>query len=163
MAITENHPLSLTFQSKSLILLTTKVLVLSLLDIMQDNEADFTLTFRGLCEAALSPKLEDSLRHLFKDAGAYNKWATNWRVCMSREAKVPDDRLELMHQANPAVIPRNHRIEQAIEAAVDQEDYGPFEKLLEVLSSPYKELEGLREYMLHPKPEEHVLQTFCGT
>jgi len=46
---------------------------------------------------------------------------------------------------------------------VDQEDYGPFEKLLEVLSSPYKELEGLREYMLPPKPEEHVLKTFCGT
>ena len=77
---------------------------------------------------------------------------------LSREAKAPDDRVELMHQANPAVIPRNHRIEQAIEAAVDQEDYGPFEKRLEVLSSPYEELEGLREYMLHPKPKEHVPQ-----
>ena len=69
-----------------------------------------------------------------------------------------------MHQANPAIIPRNHRIEQAIKAAaVDQEDYGPFEKLLEVLSSPYEDLEGLREYMLPPKPEELVLQTFYGT
>ena len=83
-----------------------------------------------------------SLRHLFKDAGAYDKWATNWRVHLFREAKAPDERVELMHQANPAVIPRNHRIEQAIEATVDQEDYGPFEKLLEVLSSPY---EGLRD------------------
>ena len=55
------------------------------------------------------------------------------------------------------------RIEQAIKAAVDQEDYGPFEKLLKVLSSPYEQLDGLREYMLPPKPEEHVLQTFCGT
>ena len=73
-----------------------------------------------------------------------------------------DERVELMHQANPAIIPRNHRIEQAIEAAMDQEDYGPFEKLLEVLSSPYEELEGLRKYMLPPKPEEHVLQTFCA-
>ena len=43
---------------------------------------------------------------------------------MSREAKAPDDRLELMYQANPAIIPRNHLIEQAIEAALDQEDYG---------------------------------------
>ena len=111
---------------------------------IQDNEADFTLTFRGLCEAALSPELEGSLRHLFKDAGAYDKWATNWRVRLSGEAKAPDERVELMHQANPAIIPRNHRIEQAIEAALDQEDYGPFEKLLEVLSSPYEELEGLR-------------------
>ena len=68
-----------------------------------------------------------------------------------------------MHQANPAIIPRNHRIEQAIEITVDQEDYGPFEKLLEVLSSPYVELEGLRKYILPLKPEEHVLQTICGT
>ena len=146
-----------------MILLTTKVLVQSLLDTIQDNEADFTLTFRGLCDAALSPELEGALRHLFKDAGAYDKWATNWRVRLSREAKAPDDRFELMHQANPAVIPRNHRIEQAIEAAVDQEDYGPFEKLLEVLSPPYEVLEGLMEYMVPPKPEEHVPQTFCGT
>ena len=102
-----------------MILLTTKVLVQSLLDTIQDNEADFTLTFRGLCGAAWSPEREGSLRHLFKDAGAYDKWATNWRVRLSREAKAPDDRFELMHQANPAIIPRNHRIEQAIEAAVD--------------------------------------------
>ena len=68
-----------------------------------------------------------------------------------------------MHQVNPAVIPRNHRIEQTTEATVNQEDYGPFEKLWEVLSSHYEELEGLKEYKLPPKPEEHVLQTFCET
>ena len=88
----------------------------------------------------------------FRLISSYDKWATNWRVRLSCEAKAPDDRGELMHQANPAIIPRNHRIEQAIEAAVDQEDYGPFDKLLEVLSSPYEELEGLRQYMLAPKP-----------
>ena len=110
----------------------------------------------------MSPELEGSLLHLFKDAGAY-EWGTNWRVRLSRKTKALDERVELMLQANPAVIPRNHRIKQAIETAVGQEDYGPFEKLLEVLSSPYEELEGLREYMLPPKPEEHVLQTFCGT
>ena len=87
---------------------------------MQDNEADFTLTFRRLCEAALSPEREGSLRHLFKDAGAYDKWGTNWRVRLSREAKAPDERVELMHQENLAIIPRKHRIEQAIEATVDQ-------------------------------------------
>ena len=122
-----------------------EALIQSLLDTIQDNEADFTLTFRRLCEAALNPEREGSLRHLFKDAGAYDKWATNWRVRLSRETKAPDERVELMHQANPAIIPRNHRIEQAIETAVGQEDYGPFEKLLEVLSSHYEELEGLRE------------------
>ena len=91
-----------------------EALIQSLYDIMQDNEADFTLTFRGLCDAALSPERGGTLRHLFKDAGAYDKMATNWRVRLSREAKAPDGRVELMHQANPAVIPRNHRIEQAM-------------------------------------------------
>ncbi len=91
---------------------------------------------------------------------ACDKWATNCLIRLSREAKATDERVELMHQANPAIIPRNHCIEQAVEAAMDQEDYVPFEKLLEVLSSTYEELEGLREDMLLPKPEEHVLQTF---
>ena len=78
----------------------------------------------------MSPEREGSLRNLFKDAGAYDKWATNWRVHLSREAKAPDDRLELMHQANPAVIPRNHRIEQAIEAAVDPRGLRPLREAL---------------------------------
>ena len=120
-----------------------EALIQSLLVSIQDNEADFTLTFRRLCEAALNPEREGSLRHLFKDPGAYDKWATNWRVRLSREKKAPDERVDLMHQTNPAIIPRNHRIKQAIETAVGQEDYGPFEKLLEVLSSPYDEQRDL--------------------
>ena len=82
---------------------------------------------------------------------------------MSREIKTPDDHFELMRQANPAVIPRNHRVEQALAAAVEEGNYEPFEKLVEVLSSPYVEPAGHKEYILPPKPEEHVLQTFCGT
>jgi len=138
-------------------------LVQSLLDTMQENEVDFTLTFRKLCNTVLVPEREGSLRCLFKDARAYDKWDLNWRVRMSREVKMPDEHFELMRQANPAVIPRNHRVEQALEAAVENADYGPFEKLMEVLSSPYEETMINTEYMLPPKPEEHVLQTFCGT
>ena len=70
---------------------------------MQDNEADFTLTFRRLCEAVMSPEREGSLRQLFKDAGANDKWATNWRVRLSLETKVPNERVKLMHQVNPAL------------------------------------------------------------
>ena len=68
-----------------------------------------------------------------------------------------------MHQTNPEIIPRNHRIEQAIEAAVDQEDYDPFEKLLEVLSSPYEELEGLRKYMLPQNQKNMFYRHFAQT
>ena len=120
---------------------------------MQDNEADFTLTFRRLCEAALNLERECSLRHLFKDAGAYDKWVTNWRVRLSSESKAPDEGVELMHQANPAVIPRNYRIEQAMKLPWIKRITAPSKKLLEVLSSPYEELKGLRGYMLPPKPE----------
>ena len=83
---------------------------------------------------------------------------------MSREAKTLDERVELMHQANPAIIPRNHIVlSRASKLPWIKRITGPFEKLLEVLSSPYEELDGIREYMLPPKPEELVLQTFCGT
>ena len=112
------HHLSFEEISRKLGLFTSesedKALIQSLLDIMQDNEADSTLTFRGLCEAALSLEREGLLRHLFKDAGTYDKWDTNWRVHLSLEAKTPEEHVELMHQKNPTVIPRNHRIEQVI-------------------------------------------------
>ncbi len=140
-----------------------KALVQSLLDTMQENEADFTLTFRRLCDATLGPEQDDSLRSLFKDAGAFDNWALDWRARLSREVKAPDERVELMRQVNPAVIPRNHRVEQALEAAVEYGNYAPFEKLLEVLSTPYSDKEVDMEYRLPPKPEEHVLKTFCGT
>ena len=140
-----------------------EALVQSLLDAMQENEADFTLTFRRLCDAALDPGLDGSMRSLFKDSDAYDNWAKGWRKRLSREVKAPDERADLMRQTNPAVIPRNHRVEQIIEAAMEREDYNSFEKLLEVLSSPYMVTKEHKEYMLPPKSEEKVIQTFCGT
>ena len=68
-----------------------------------------------------------------------------------------------MCQTNPTVIPRNHQVQLALKAAEEDGDYAPFEKLLEVLSSPYAVAEEYSEYLLPPKPDEHVLQTFCGT
>ena len=88
---------------------------------------------------------------------------TNWRVRLFREAKAPDERVELMHQENPPIILRNYRLEQAIEAALDEEYYGPFEKLLEVLSSPYDELEGLRKYMLLQNQKNMFYRHFVQT
>jgi len=140
-----------------------EALVQSLLDAMQENEADFTLTFRLLCDAAVDPEMDISIRSLFKDSDAYDNWAKDWRKRLSREFKAPKERVDLMRHTNPAVIPRNHRVEQTIEAAIEQEDYNSFEKLLAVLSSPYVEKEEHKEYMLPPKSEEQVIQTFCGT
>ena len=68
-----------------------------------------------------------------------------------------------MRAVNPAVIPRNHLVEAMLSAAVEREDFGPFEGLLEALSRPFEDRPGLERYAIPPKPEERVLQTFCGT
>jgi len=67
-----------------------------------------------------------------------------------------------MRAANPAVIPRNHRVEEMIEAAVAG-DFGPFERLMAVLARPYDDGPDTADYTRPPKPEERVHQTFCGT
>jgi uncharacterized protein YdiU (UPF0061 family) len=68
-----------------------------------------------------------------------------------------------MRRANPAYIPRNHRIEQMITAAVEEGDFAPFEQLSTVLSQPYQEQAASARYAAAPQPGERVLQTFCGT
>ena len=68
-----------------------------------------------------------------------------------------------MRAVNPAFIPRNHRVEAVIAAAVEREDFAPFEELLEVLSRPYEDQPGFERYADPPEPDERVLQTFCGT
>ena len=68
-----------------------------------------------------------------------------------------------MRSVNPAIIPRNHRIEAIIEAAVGRDDFAPFEQLLEVLSRPYEDQPAFSDYATPPEPHQRVLQTFCGT
>ncbi|MEP6546383.1 MAG: protein adenylyltransferase SelO [Gammaproteobacteria bacterium] len=135
----------------------------ALLDVMQRNQADLTLTFRGLCDAAESGAADVRLRALFTNPREYEEWAAGWRARLAREPGSPRERAAAMRLANPAVIPRNHRIEQAIEAAVESDDFAPFEKLSTVLSHPYQPLEGFEPYAEPPQPNERVLQTFCGT
>jgi uncharacterized protein YdiU (UPF0061 family) len=68
-----------------------------------------------------------------------------------------------MRQANPAFIPRNHRVEQVIEAAVRLRDFGPFERLADVLSRPYDDQPEHAELAAAPDPDQGVYRTFCGT
>ena len=68
-----------------------------------------------------------------------------------------------MRSANPAYIPRNHRVEEVIRAAEDAGDLGPFHALREVLASPYEDQPGHEEYQAPPRPEEVVHRTYCGT
>jgi len=134
-----------------------------LLDAMHRNQADFTLTFRRLCDAAEGAAGDAGVRSLFVNPREYDEWASRWRARTAREPLEPRARAEAMRQVNPAVIPRNHRIEQVINAAVEGQDFEPFAKLSAVLSQPYRSQEGFESYADPPQPGERVHKTFCGT
>ena len=138
-------------------------LVHDLLDAMAKNQADFTLTFRRLSDAALDPGGDAQVRRLFADPAAYDEWALRWRQRISDEPSDPAARKAAMRAVNPAFIPRNHRVEAVIDAAVNRDDFALFEELLTVLSKPFEDQPALSRYADPPEPHQRVLQTFCGT
>ena len=139
-----------------------EALVQDLLDAMAKNEADFTLTFRYLSDAAGNPAA-DKVRDQFTDPAAYDEWAVRWRQRIADEPQSATERQAAMRSVNPAFIPRNHRVEAVIQAATNNDDYAPFEELLTVLSKPYEDQPSFAAYADPPMPEQRVLQTFCGT
>jgi uncharacterized protein YdiU (UPF0061 family) len=138
-------------------------LVQDLLQRMAENEADFTLTFRALADAAAGEAGDPALRALFRDGAAYDGWAAGWRARLAAEDVAPEARRAAMRAANPAFIPRNHQVERAIAAGVERGDFAPFEALLAVLARPFDDQPEAGDYTLPPQPEERVLATFCGT
>jgi uncharacterized protein YdiU (UPF0061 family) len=140
-----------------------QALAQDLLDAMAKNQADFTLTFRRLSDAGLGPEHDGDVRRLFAEPAAYDEWAARWRQRLGEEPQDPAQRQAAMRSVNPAFIPRNHRIEAVIEAAVNRDDFAPFEELLAVLSKPYEDQPAYAGYADPPEPHQCVLQTFCGT
>ena len=140
-----------------------EALVQDLLDAMAKNKADFTLTFRGLSAAAEDAARDQDARTHFADPIAYDEWVARWRQRTAEEPQTPAERAAMMRAVNPAFIPRNHRIEAVIQAAVARDDYAPFEELIAVLAKPYEEQPAFADYANPPEPHQRVLQTFCGT
>jgi uncharacterized protein YdiU (UPF0061 family) len=134
-----------------------------LLERMATNRADFTLTFSRLRDAANTPEADQHVRTLFADPAAYDAWATRWRLRLAEESVSQPDRVATMRLANPAFIPRNHLVQAVIDAAIQRQDYQPFEELLEVVTHPYDDRAGLDRYATPARPEECVTATFCGT
>ncbi len=130
---------------------------------MAANRADFTLTFRRLCDAAAGPEGDAGVRALFADPGAYDSWAVGWRRRLEEEPMSNQARAAFMRKANPAFIPRNHLVEEALGAATERQDFQPFEQLLDVVARPYEDRPDLERYTIPARPEQCVLQTFCGT
>jgi serine/tyrosine/threonine adenylyltransferase len=136
-----------------------QALIASLLKLMHQHQADYTNTFRSLCALAERPGEHGSL----PETDDFNDWLQHWQARLMQEKSGPQQRAQAMRQVNPAYIPRNHRVEQALSAAVEYQDFSKFEALLEVLSEPYHERPEWQDYQRPPKAEELVQQTFCGT
>ncbi len=117
---------------------------------MAKGQADFTNTFRALPTG--------KARDQFSDPALFDAWEKDWTARLA----VDSDAEARMNAANPAFIPRNHRIEEMIEAAVAG-DYAPFERLMTVLSRPFDDQPDHAELARAPLPDEIVPATFCGT
>jgi uncharacterized protein YdiU (UPF0061 family) len=128
-----------------------------LLSRMAENGADFTLTFRRLCDAAAGPDGDAGVRGLFANGAAYDEWAVQWRTRLKPDAGAS------MREVNPAVIPRNHLVEEAIAAAVRRDDFGPFEALLEATARPFEDRPDGDRFAAPPNVVDPLYQTFCGT
>ena len=128
-----------------------------LLMYMQKNKADYTNTFRALGKESLKAM------EIYHDAG-FKNWMLQWETRLARQPESIEQSLSLMDQTNPAIIPRNHLVEEALNAAVDQENLQPLKKLLAAISKPYFAVEDYADFMQAPVPGfDHRYKTFCGT
>lgn len=131
-------------------------LIEGLLNMMQKYGADYTNTFRALT----FDTPEDTV--LF-GSQEFNQWHEQWQARLGRQQEPKASSHQLMLNSNPALIPRNHHVEAALEAAVKQGDYGVMERLLDVLSNPYTHSTEQADYSTPPALLTHPYRTFCGT
>lgn len=133
-----------------------EALVETLLDMMHKHHADFTNTFLALT----FDKLQDLA---LWDTAEFKQWHEQWQARLDRQQKPKDSSYQLMRENNPALIPRNHRVEEALEAAVVHQDLSVLERLLEALSNPYEHSPLQADYSAPPEPTSCPYRTFCGT
>ena len=134
-----------------------KILIQDWLHLLHKNAVDFTMAFRSLSEANL-----ESARVLFIDHHAFDQWHQRWQARLAKEDTSATTHLEIMRLVNPAYVPRNHRVEEVIVAALAG-DFAPFHKLVQVLEKPFEDQPEFAEYQTPPLDTELVSQTFCGT
>ena len=131
-------------------------LIEGLLSMMQKYRADYTNTFRALTFDTPEDKV------LFGST-EFAQWQELWQARLGRQQEPKASSQQLMRNSNPALIPRNHRVEAALEAAVKQGDYSVMERLLDVLSNPYAHSPEQADYSTLPELSTHPYRTFCGT
>ena len=135
-----------------------------LLQVMAENRADHTRVFRALSHlpGEGGPSTDEAARGEFIDPTAFDRWAPGWRARLASEGSADKVRQSAMQAANPAFIPRNHRIEAVIQSALN-DDFAPLHELVTVLKHPYEEQPEFSAYRDGPAESEVVRATFCGT
>lgn len=131
-------------------------LIENLLEMMYQQEADYTNTFRSLT-------LQQPENVAMYGSEEFNSWLEQWQARVERQQEGNAGAYELMRRSNPAVIPRNHRVESAIEAAVNQADFSVMEQLLGVLKEPYAYTAEQAEFAALPPKSAVPYRTYCGT
>lgn len=133
-----------------------EAIINELLSMMQKYGADYTNTFIALT----FDRLENNDMFVTTE---FTKWYELWQVRLGRQEESKELSHQLMENSNPAVIPRNHRVEEALEAAVKQGDYSVMQRLLEVLSKPYEHSPEQAHYAALPEEPSCPYRTYCGT
>lgn len=131
-------------------------LIESLLRLMKKHHADYTNTFNALL---LDTPDNSDLFH----AEEFLSWLESWRTRRDRQQAPTSSIRELMQKSNPAIIPRNHRVEEALNAAVNHGDLRVMDRLMNTLAHPYAHSSEQLEYSTPPEPSDRPYRTFCGT
>ena len=132
-----------------------KKLIMNLLTWMHKNKADYTNTFCFL----MNQNLE---KNKIYDDQSFLDWKKQWQERLKINNNSPEKSLKLMRSNNPLVIPRNHKVEEALEAA-NNDDLNPLQNLLKILEKPYENSEKINEYRSPAPPSGKIYKTFCGT
>ena len=136
-------------------------LINELLLLMENGRADFTLVFRNLAQALRGDS--DPVRHLFEEPDAFDIWERSWRNRLDQDGIAVETVAQAMDRVNPIYIPRNHKVEEALAAAVYKENIKPFSELLKVLSHPFDKTAGNEDYAVPAPITDRPYRTFCGT
>ena len=131
-----------------------KSLILDLLTWMHQNNVDYTNTFCHLMDNEIKKDLK------YDDEGFIN-WKKRWKNRLKTKNIIPEKSIRLMRNTNPIVIPRNHKVEEALKSA-EESDLKPINEILKVLRKPYTKQEDILNYQI-PKLTKEKYQTFCGT
>jgi uncharacterized protein YdiU (UPF0061 family) len=133
-----------------------ETLIADLLKMMEASQADYTNTFRALT-------FESYENTVLFQSKEFIDWLKQWKARQERQEKSGELSQQIMRNSNPAVIPRNHRVEEALKAAVEEGDYSVMEKLLRVLEKPFAHTPDQEEYCKLPESSKIPYRTFCGT